>query len=810
MATLDPMFHQHSAGFAGANPARARAGVSRKRSACWPSFLAALLLTACGHEPADGTGGPAYDFVERLPFADIWTEVDELNPVLYENRRYLARGWSVPRATSSAEVEQEERIWASDPIAEVSLALREKADRILYFQGGPFELPGVDAHVYRVSWNGRLVHEGPFAQGGHEIAIPQEAQNVGINRLTFDFGSASRPILTVPGSNDTRQMAANIGVLSIEVRDASVHRRALAAREMLPRGVQGGELAQATIMQTTGSLLWYHLQVPENGAFRSQVLYARRRETGPAKARFEVYVTPHGGQRQLLAQEEVDFGESASLAADLRGFSGQVCRFEFCLTAEDGGAEPLVGWWARPEITGVPRPAPVTVAPDAMASVRTRLARAPVILFLLDATNPSYLSSYGGRKGLTPNLDRLAAEGVRFENAYSQAAYTISSVPTTLTSRYAWDHGAWQETTRVLAGIPTWPEAFRKAGYQTHAIVCSPNGSSLFGNEAGFERYVEAFVTTRKSKPIPQAEDVEPILARFVALRDRERPMLLWVHIIEPHEPYQPPAPWAGSLTDPDYTGRLQGHTEDLWAIRNWQVVPTRAELEHLQAQYEENLAYVDHVFGRLRARLEKDGLFQDAVVAVFSDHGEGFLTHSTGALAGMGHGSTVYGEMTRIPLIVRLPEGLASSGIVPSGLVANMDLFPTVADLVGVPELPAHDGQSFAPLLLDPTARSRSFVLSHTASLHPTRFLPGLALWADGLKYIHTSGHQAELYDLALDPAEQTNLATEHAVLAGYMRQRLRELSTFDIDMGVETRGSATELDEEAIELMQALGYGR
>jgi arylsulfatase A-like enzyme len=138
------------------------------------------------------------------------------------------------------------------------------------------------------------------------------------------------------------------------------------------------------------------------------------------------------------------------------------------------------------------------------------------------------------------------------------------------------------------------------------------------------------------------------------------------------------------------------------------------------------------------------------------------------------------------------------------------MDLFPTVADLVGVPDLPAHDGNSFAPLLFDSTARSRSFVLSHTASLHPKRFLPSLALWADGLKYIHTSGHQGELYDLRRDPGEQKNLATEDAVLAGYLRQRLRALASFDIDMGLETTSSGTQLDEESIEQMQALGYGR
>ena len=187
--------------------------------------------------------------------------------------------------------------------------------------------------------------------------------------------------------------------------------------------------------------------------------------------------------------------------------------------------------------------------------------------------------------------------------------------------------------------MPTWPEQFTRAGYRTLGVVHSPNGSSLFGFERGFERFDEVFRDIEEGHQTALAEQVLPALDDMLAVDD-DRPPFLWLHIVEPHEPYAPPAPFAGRYSK---GGSLTGDAETLWKIRDWKLAPTPAEVRELEAQYEENLAYVDDVFGRIRSRLEAAGIWDDAVIAVFSDHGEGFLNHEGKIFSGCGHGSNLW-----------------------------------------------------------------------------------------------------------------------------------------------------------------------
>jgi arylsulfatase A-like enzyme len=427
------------------------------------------------------------------------------------------------------------------------------------------------------------------------------------------------------------------------------------------------------------------------------------------------------------------------------------------------------------------------------------LRGAPVVVILLDALNPSFLTCYGGRADLTPHIDALAAEGVRFTQAIAPAAYTISSIASLLTGVGVGAHHTWTwkpEGNHLPADLPTLAERFAAAGYATAAIVHSPNGSTAFGFDRGFQHFVDLWKVKR---PYPRAEDCWPALDELLAARD-ERPLFLWLHILEPHEPYHPPDPWRGRL-DPGYTGTFTGDPVQLWSIRNREVVPDARDLAHLRAEYEETIAYADHAVGGIRERLERAGLWDRAIVVLVSDHGEGFLEHQGLDHAGMGHGSTVYDEMIRVPLIVKLPRGAATAGAVQAQLVASLDLLPALAELVGA----APAGAARAP--------GRDAVATHSGSHEVHRLLATWSLRDARWKYMDTPGHPPELYDLAADPGEHHDLAAEQPGLVESMRRRLAELAGADLALGATTgaEGPAPPADSpELQEQLRALGYVR
>ena len=424
------------------------------------------------------------------------------------------------------------------------------------------------------------------------------------------------------------------------------------------------------------------------------------------------------------------------------------------------------------------------------------LRGAPVVVILLDALNPSFLTCYGGRADLTPHIDALAAEGLRFTQAIAPAAYTISSIASLLTGVGVGGHRTWTwkpEGNHLPASLPTLAERFAAAGYATAAIVHSPNGSTAFGFDRGFQRFVDLWKTRR---PYPRAEDCWPALDELLAGRD-ERPLFLWLHILEPHEPYHPPDPWRGRL-DPQYTGSFTGDPVQLWAIRNREVVPDARDLQHLKAEYEETIAYADHAVGGIRERLERAGLWDRAIVVLVSDHGEGFLEHQGRDHAGMGHGSTVYDEMIRVPLIIKLPRGAGPVGAVQSQLVASLDLLPALAELVGA-----------APAGSTP---GRGAVATHSESHETHRLLATWGLRDARWKVVLTPGAPPELYDLATDPGERHNVAGERPESVAAMRQALRAQVGFDLDVGPAggAEGSSPAPSPETEEQLRALGYVR
>jgi arylsulfatase A-like enzyme len=387
------------------------------------------------------------------------------------------------------------------------------------------------------------------------------------------------------------------------------------------------------------------------------------------------------------------------------------------------------------------------------------------VLITLDTTNREALGCYGQRLPLTPNLDRIAGEGLVFEVARTVAPLTLPAHASLLTGLVPLRHGVRDNALVPLpAAAETLAERLSAAGFQTAAFVSAVVLAAPSGLDQGFARY-DAPRGSQAGGPTAHmlersATDTVRAAVEWLRARDRARPFFLWVHGFEPHDPYVPPS---------EFLARAQGD-------------PYLAEV-----------AALDHALGALLEALEREHGLERLVLVVAADHGEALGDHGERT-----HSVLCYERVLRVPLLVRLP-GRERAGERVATSVGVVDVAPTFLDALGLRVPPGLDGES----LLEPARGRGTYFESMTGYLN-YGWSP-LAGWVAGSwKYLH--GTAPELYDLARDPLESVNLLGERAAEAERARGALAELAARPrLDRG-GARSSA-ELEALAADV-RALGY--
>ena len=432
--------------------------------------------------------------------------------------------------------------------------------------------------------------------------------------------------------------------------------------------------------------------------------------------------------------------------------------------------------------------------------------RPNVLLITLDTTRRDHLSVYGYERDTTPGLVRFAAEGARFDRAYSPASITAESHATLFTGLYPIEHGVVKNGLALPERHVTLAERLRALGFQTAAIVSSFVLDRRFGWQQGFDHYEDDFAPAEASWKIDQwyeftmstgafdrrANFTTDRALRWLAHdRDPTRPFLLFAHYFDPHDPYDPPPPFDASFKPkPGEVPRLA----DTLRARDW------------IDDYDGEIAFTDAQLSRLFEGLAALGLAERTLVVVVADHGEGLMQHEQ-----MTHGANIYEEVVRVPLLVRLP-GVIAAGTVVDAPVEEVDLLPTVLDLIGAPREGPLSGRSLAPVLravgqLDP---------ERPVYLHRRPFdrqvFQGIPVDGEqfgvvraGWKWIEgTRDGTRALYDLASDPLETANRAAAEP-------DRVRELSNLVGDWrGAHpaTAEAAPPIAPEDARRLKALGY--
>lgn len=400
-----------------------------------------------------------------------------------------------------------------------------------------------------------------------------------------------------------------------------------------------------------------------------------------------------------------------------------------------------------------------------------------LVIVTLDTLRTDRLGAYGSTTVPTPHFDRLAREGVRALDATTHVPITRPSHTTMFTGRYPADHGVRDNISLPLAGdVPTLAASLKAAGFTTAAFVSSFVLASSSGLDRGFDHYddeVEA-AGTDGTPSIAQAQrrgDVtlgrlEQWLDARSAAAQASR-TALWVHLYDPHDPYEPPEPFASQYADRPYDGEV---------------------------------AWTDTLLGRLRSSLESRGLWNEALVVVTADHGEALGEHGE-----TGHGFFAYETTLRVPLVVRGPGVRAGQTLAPTFRL--VDVTPTLLELLGLPALTG-----------GVTGRSLAAALTHGAAPQPaTTYAESLTplvhyQWSDlralrdgSWKYILAP--RPELYDLSADPGETRDLATSNTATARRLRAALEGLLKAERERALDP-ASRPAVSAETLQKLGALGY--
>ncbi len=386
-----------------------------------------------------------------------------------------------------------------------------------------------------------------------------------------------------------------------------------------------------------------------------------------------------------------------------------------------------------------------------------------VLLITIDTLRADRLSCYGSQFPKTPHIDSLAERGVLFSRAFANTSTTLPSHTNILLGTTPLYHGVHENLNFVVSEeLLTLAEHLKSHGFTTGAFVGAYALDSRFGLSQGFDTYDDDYARTHSVNPATLERKAEEVVANALAWLERQdSPWFLWIHLWDPHTPYEPPEPFKTQFKDNPYEGEV---------------------------------AYVDFTLGKLFNYMEENGLFDKTAVIFTGDHGESLGQHGEET-----HGIFAYNTTIWIPLIISIP-GKKPGRI--NHYVSHVDLFPTLCDVLGLEKPSFLQGVSLLPALEEKKLQERPIYIE---SLYPYYSLG----WAPLKGFIHQKrkfidSPIPELYELNKDFDELKNLAPRKK-LDTYKKQLEDIVSGLTPSKKVKAERA---VDRETREKLRSLGY--
>jgi len=500
--------------------------------------------------------------------------------------------------------------------------------------------------------------------------------------------------------------------------------------------------------------LRFPLEIPDGGRLTFSYSLGNGSHLGDA-ASFEVSLG-QGAERKVIFSEEVSIGEQGEgwhwrrAEVDLTRWAGQSVDLELA-TRSDGPRGFAL--WGNPMVDSPRRPED---PPN-------------VVLIGIDTLRADRLSVYGYPRATSPNLDRLAADGVVFEQAISAANWTAPSFASIFTGRVPATHGLVNAETAVSSQLDTLAERLRSGGWRTHAVVYK---AFLFGLglDRGFDRWFN-LPTSRRTAQTNLDKALDWLDAH------REQRFFLFLHLDDPHQPFNQPHPFDLEFGDAVTHEKLglelpisitrSGISGCPGCFRSGRPEPDFVAAA--QNLYDGAIAYTDDRIGVLLDALREWGIYNDTVIAVVSDHGE--VIYDRGGA--WGHGATVLTDsMVRVPLVVKPAGGEQSvAGRRISTQVRTTDLLPTVLEAAGLDPGEGPDSRSLWPLVDGDEVGDRVAFVEN-----PARSVIGVRTgrWKYVARFIPGAPVVGRLFDLEADPDELVAVGRENPEAMSRMEELL------------------------------------
>ena len=398
-----------------------------------------------------------------------------------------------------------------------------------------------------------------------------------------------------------------------------------------------------------------------------------------------------------------------------------------------------------------------------------------LVLITIDTLRPDHLECYGYKLVRTPRINSLAADGILAERAYTPIPLTLPSHASILTGTYPMFHGVRDFTGFTLSkDRATLAAMLKSAGYRTGAVVGSAVLEARWGLNQGFDSYYDNFSFTLDRDWQPIAERRGDVVVREGLNwleKHKTNPFFLWLHLFDPHDPYEPPQPY---------------------------------DRQYRERPYDGEIAYTDENVGKVIDYLKSNKLYDNCMIVLLGDHGEGLGEHGE-----KHHGFFIYDSTLRIPLIFKLPGPGPHESRRLSQPVLTIDVLPTILQVLGVADrvrTAEIQGKGiYAALMGRPMPGEATSYAELFLPYYHFDWSPLLSIRRGRYKFIDAP--RAELYDTEADPGETQNLYARKGALAGQLKDLLRQTSSRYSPRG-GAAGMPKEIDPVTLEKLQSLGY--
>lgn len=456
------------------------------------------------------------------------------------------------------------------------------------------------------------------------------------------------------------------------------------------------------------------------------------------------------------------------------------------------------------------------------------------MIVAMDCVTADSLSCYGYDKKTTPNIDEIAKNSLIFENAISASSWTLASTASLFTGKWVSHHLACDEHQFLDKEHKTLAEYLSENGYNTAAFSDSAYVNNLTGLDRGFENFYN--IGFKSFSPKHKLVKLFKVLLQlrkriqkkgfkytdtylqmgevkdWISKNEQKEPFFIYIHNDETHYPYYPPKKFLKRFAKiPRPT--IENTIQDREKILGESGVFEKTDFEMLKTLYNGELAHLDHNLGRLFNFMEKKGILDNTILIITSDHGSNFGEHDL-----YGHSFCLYDSVIKIPLIIHYPKMFSQKRI--QKPVQNIDVLPTLLDILNIDENDSIDGESICNLIQE--NNFRDFAISEHSLQNVSLFdrnvknpKPGLkekyhtalhAIRTEDKKYIWSSGEKHELFDLKADPQEEDNIIQQYPDKTNELKNKLfSKAKKFNFE-------STKELDAESDELLskrlRSLGY--